>query len=105
MKSRDLIFVLILLTIVGGLYYLSTKNKAKPMPVTVPAHSVVTARTDCFGCHKPEKFAELEAQHKHPGKWRDERVSCLLCHTKPDGSKAEQRFLREREQFAQLLRQ
>ena len=105
MKSRYLIYVLILLTLVGGFNYLSTKNKAKTRPVTVTAHSVVTARTDCYGCQKPEKFAELEAQHKHPGKWRDERVSCLLCHTKPDGSKAEQRVLREREQFAQLLRQ
>ncbi|MBK7599080.1 MAG: hypothetical protein IPJ07_11425 [Acidobacteria bacterium] len=41
----------------------------------------VTKREDCLKCHLPETMAELERQHKHPGKWKDARVNCLLCHT------------------------
>jgi hypothetical protein len=83
MKSRDIVFLLIIITVVGGLYYLSTKNKAKPMPAEPREHLTVTDRKGCLSCHQPEKMARLEIEHKHPGKWRDERVSCLLCHTQP----------------------
>ncbi len=83
MKPRDLIFILILATVVGGLYYLSTKNKARPLPANPPEHLTSTTRGQCLSCHLPEKMAALEIEHKHPGKWRDERVSCLLCHTQP----------------------
>lgn len=87
MKPRDLIFVLIVVIVVGGLYFLSTRNKAKAMPA-IAEHQNVTAREDCLKCHLPAKFEALEKEHKHPGKWRDERVSCLLCHKAPNGSKA-----------------
>ena len=83
MKTRDLIFILIVVLVVGGLYYLSTKNKAKPLPVEPREHLTATKRDECLACHLPEKMSQLEIQHKHPGKWRDERVSCLLCHTQP----------------------
>jgi len=83
MKSRDLLFIFIVLAVVGGLYFLSTKNKARPMPAQPAEHLTVTDRKDCLKCHLPETLANLEIQHKHPGKWRDERVSCLLCHTAP----------------------
>ncbi len=83
MKSRDLLFIFIVLAVVGGLYFLSTKNKARPMPPEPPEHTTMTERKDCLSCHLPATLAELELQHKHPGKWRDERVSCLLCHTPP----------------------
>ncbi len=86
MKSRDLIFALIVIVVVGGLYLLSTRNKAKAMP-NRPEHVNVTAREDCLKCHLPAKFEDLERQHKHPGKWRDARVSCQLCHAAPEGSK------------------
>ena len=89
MKPRDLIFIVIVLAVVGGLYYLSTKNKAKPMSATIPEHSTVKAREDCLKCHLPARFEELELQHKHPGKWRDARVSCLLCHPAPGNSTAQ----------------
>jgi hypothetical protein len=88
MKSRDMIFIVIVLAVVGGLFFLSTKNKAKPMSATTPEHLTVKAREDCLKCHLPETLAALEQQHKHPGKWRDERVSCLLCHPAPQGAKA-----------------
>jgi hypothetical protein len=86
MKSRDLLFLLLIIAVVGGLTYLSTRNRAKAMPSEPAAHLTVTDRTQCLTCHKPERLAELELQHKHPGKWRDERVSCLLCHTQPTGA-------------------
>jgi hypothetical protein len=89
MKSRDLIFVFIVLAVVGALYFLSTKNKARPMSATTPEHFTVKGRQDCFRCHSRETLAVLEQQHKHPGKWRDERVSCLLCHPAPQGARAE----------------
>ena len=101
MKSRDLAFIAIVLFVVGGLYFLSTKNKAKAMPPDPPEHLTVKARVDCLKCHLPEKFAELERQHKHPGKWRDERVSCLFCHKEPAGAKAQ--ILTHRE-LADLIR-
>ncbi|MDX2032424.1 MAG: hypothetical protein SF339_17245 [Blastocatellia bacterium] len=88
MKSRDLIFLLIVVVVVGGLYFLSTRNKAKPLSTTVPEHLTTKAREDCLKCHQPEALANLERQHKHPGKWRDARVSCLLCHTSPAGARA-----------------
>jgi len=83
MKSRDIIFLLIIFGVVGGLYYLSTKNRAVPMPADPPAHLTTTDRDGCLKCHLPETLSQLEIEHKHPGKWRDKRVSCLLCHTPP----------------------
>lgn len=88
MKSRDLIFALIVIVVISGLYFLSTRNKAKQMSARAE-HATVRAREDCLQCHLPARFEELERQHKHPGKWRDKRVSCLLCHTAPDGTKAQ----------------
>ncbi len=104
MKSRDLIFIAIVIFVVGGLYYLSTKNKAEAMPPNPPEHLTVRARGECLKCHLPETFAELERQHKHPGKWRDERVSCLFCHKEPAGAKAARFSSKELNQFAALLR-
>src|SRR5262245_45413689 len=83
MKSRDLIFVVIVLAVIGGLYFLSTKNKAKTLSPNPPEHLTAKAREDCLKCHLPDTLAELERIHKHPGKWRDERVSCLFCHLSP----------------------
>jgi hypothetical protein len=79
------IFLLIIITVVGGLYYLSTKNKAKPMPVNPPEHLTATSRKSAWRATCREKMGATEIEHKHPGKWRDERVSCLLCHTRPKG--------------------
>ncbi|HEX9004988.1 MAG TPA: hypothetical protein VGB07_34075 [Blastocatellia bacterium] len=101
MKPRDLIFVGIVIVVVGGLYYLSTKNKAKAMSSRAE-HMGVKAREDCMKCHTPAKFEELERVHKHPGKWRDARVSCLLCHTTPDGQKARKTLSIESVQLAGL---
>ncbi|MBO0719874.1 MAG: hypothetical protein J2P41_03575 [Blastocatellia bacterium] len=89
MKSRDLIFVIIVITVVGALYFLSTKNKAMPMSTTTPEHFTAKTRAECFKCHLPDTLAALELQHKHPGKWRDEHVSCLQCHHVPQAAKAE----------------
>lgn len=104
MKSRDLIFALIVITVFGGLYFLSTRNKAKPMSVRAE-HATVKAREDCLQCHLPAKFEELERNHKHPGKWRDKRVSCLLCHKAPDGTKARLQPTDKFHQLAELTRQ
>lgn len=103
MKSRDLLFIVIVIVVVGGLYYLSTKNKAKAMSSRAE-HMGVKAREDCMKCHTPARFEELERVHKHPGKWRDARVSCLLCHTTPDGQKAWRVVSGDAAQLAQLGR-
>ena len=104
MKSRDLIFLLIVVVVVGGLYLLSTRNKAKPLSANIPEHLTTTAREDCLKCHQPEVLADLERQHKHPGKWRDARVSCLLCHTSPAGTKANNLNPRKTQAAAQVAR-
>ncbi|HZS06569.1 MAG TPA: hypothetical protein VFD58_17160 [Blastocatellia bacterium] len=81
MKPRDIIFAAIVITVVGGLYLLSTRARApKPMPANA-AHQSASTRDQCLGCHQAEKLADLEKAHRHPGKWRDVKVSCLQCHT------------------------
>jgi hypothetical protein len=102
MKSRDLIFIVIVIAVVGALYFLSTKNKAKPMSATTPEHFTAKARADCLKCHLPDTLAALEQQHKHPGKWRDERVSCLMCHPAPQGARAQNSLRTEQQKFVVL---
>ncbi|HZF40804.1 MAG TPA: hypothetical protein VE715_18430 [Blastocatellia bacterium] len=82
-KSRDLIFIAIVILVVGGLGWLSTRNKAKVMLPTPPEHLTAKLRDECLKCHLPEKLAEMELQHKHPIKWRDNRVECTRCHKPP----------------------
>jgi hypothetical protein len=90
MKPRDLLFIAIVVVTVGGLYYLSTKENIKPMSAAQAQHLTAKTRSECLVCHLPEKMAALEQAHKHPGKWRDERVNCLLCHSlqQPETKKA-----------------
>ena len=102
MKSRDLIFIAIVLTVIGGLYYLSTKNRAKPLPPQPPEHLTQQAREDCLKCHLPETLATLERQHKHPGKWRDARGSCLLCHKPSPGGAVQNSSAPRSNEFAGL---
>ncbi len=77
--KRDLLFLLVVLAVIGLLYYLSTKTKIKAMPAN-DVHTAAKTRTDCLVCHTAEKLGALEIEHKHPGKWRDARVACTLCH-------------------------
>lgn len=80
MKPRDIVFVVIVVFVVGGLYFLSTRARTpRAMPAN-PAHLNAVTRDQCLACHQPEKLAELEKAHRHPGKWKDEKVSCLQCH-------------------------
>ena len=83
LKSRDLAFAAIVLFVVGGLWWLSSKNKAKSMLPYPPEHLTAKSRDDCLKCHLPSKMAEMELQHKHPGKWSDKRVECTRCHKPP----------------------
>ncbi|NOT60487.1 MAG: hypothetical protein HOP19_09715 [Acidobacteria bacterium] len=77
--KRDFFFALLVLAVVGLLYFLSTKTKIKAMPAN-ERHQATMTRSDCLKCHTAEKLGALELQHKHPGKWKDERVACTLCH-------------------------
>ena len=83
MKSRDLFFIAIVVFVVGGLWWLSTRNKAKAMSPAPPEHLTAKLRDECLKCHLPEKLAEMERQNKHPGKWRDAHVECTRCHKPP----------------------
>lgn len=86
-KPRDLIFLSIVVVSVGGLYFLSTRAKVPPaMPANQP-HVEANTRTQCLSCHPPAQMEALQQAHKHPSKWRDEKVNCLQCH-KPPPSKA-----------------
>jgi hypothetical protein len=80
MKARDLYFLAIVIVVVGGLYYLSTKGKGHPVPASPPEHLVAKTREECMVCHTSERLAALEQAHRHPGKWKDARVSCFQCH-------------------------
>jgi hypothetical protein len=81
MKARDLYFLAIVIFVVGGLYYLSTKGKGHPVPASPPEHLVAKTREECMVCHTSDRLAALEQAHRHPGKWKDARVSCLQCHS------------------------
>ncbi len=104
LKSRDLIFIAIVAFVVGGLWWLSTRNRAKPMSPSTPEHLTAKSRDDCLKCHLAETLADLERQHKHPGKWRDERVSCTQCHLAPKSANAQRLNAQEINQLANLLR-
>jgi hypothetical protein len=104
MKSRDLIFIAIVILVVGGLWWLSTRNKAKAMLPTPPEHLTAKLRDDCLKCHLPETLAQMELQHKHPNKWRDERVECTRCHKPPPEANALNPNRRQISEFAALLR-
>jgi len=104
LKSRDLFFIAIVIVVVGGLWWLSTRNKAKAMRPTPPEHLTAKLRGECLKCHLPETLAEWELQHKHPGKWRDERVECTRCHKPPQEANAQNLNTRRIDEFAGLLR-
>ncbi len=104
LKSRDLIFVAIIVLVVGGLWWLSTRNKAKAMRSTTPEHLTAKFRGQCLECHTTEKMAEMELQHKHPGKWRDGRVECTRCHKTPQEANARNPNARPINELAGMLR-
>jgi FtsZ-interacting cell division protein ZipA len=104
MKSRDLIFIAIVILVVGGLWWLSTRNKAKALQPTPPEHLTAKLRDDCLKCHLPETLAQMELQHKHPNKWRDERVECTRCHKPPQDANALNLNRRQISELAALLR-
>jgi hypothetical protein len=104
MKSRDLIFIAIVLLVVGGLWWLSTRNKAKAMRPAPPEHMTAKLRNECLKCHLPETLTEMELQHKHPNKWRDERVECTRCHKTPQGANALNPNIRQIDELATLRR-
>jgi FtsZ-interacting cell division protein ZipA len=103
-KSRDLIFIAIIIVVVGGLAWLSTRNKAKAMRATTPKHLTARERGECFECHTQEKLAEMELQHKHPNKWRDEIVKCTVCHKPPPEANALKLNARQIREIASLMR-
>lgn len=103
-KPRDLIFIAIIIIVVGGLWWLSTRNRAKAMRPNTPEHLTARFRGECLKCHLPEKLAELELQHKHPNKWRDERVECTRCHKPPQEANAQNLKARRNSELADLLR-
>ncbi len=86
--KRDFFFALLVIAVVGLLYYLSTKTKIKAMPANAD-HPATMARAECMKCHTAETLGALEIQHKHPGKWSDARVACTLCHKPAAATKAE----------------
>jgi hypothetical protein len=104
LKPRDLIFIAIVILVVGGLWWLSTRNKAKAMRPTPPEHLTTRFRDECLKCHLPEKLAEMELQHKHPGKWRDARVECTRCHKPPQEANALKLDTWQINELARLLR-
>src|SRR5262245_26173049 len=103
-KSRDLIFIAIVVFVVGGLWWLSTRNKAKAMRPTPPEHLTAKLRDECLKCHLPETLNEMELRHKHPGKWRDAHVECTRCHKPPQEANALNLPTRQINELAIMLR-
>src|SRR5262245_39581075 len=86
MKRRDLVFVVIIVAVVSGLVYLSIIGKhPQPTDQSILEHKSFnrdTPRTTCLACHNPENgTAEKRIKETHPEKWKDEKFSCIKCHT------------------------
>lgn len=79
-KPRDGLFVGIVVVVVAGLYFLSTRGRVPDLPPQPVEHQTAKAREDCLKCHVPDKMSALEAARKHPLKWRDAKINCLQCH-------------------------
>ena len=82
-KPRDALFVGIVVVVVAGLYFLSTRGRVPVMLPQPPEHQTAKVREDCLKCHVPDKMNALEAERKHPLKWRDAKINCLQCHKAP----------------------
>src|SRR5262245_33092611 len=103
-KSRDLIFIAIVILVVGGLIWLSIWQKPPAMRAATPEHLTARQRGECLKCHVPDKMTEMELQHKHPIKWRDEHVACIDCHKPPREAHALNLNTRQINELAALLR-
>ena len=84
-----MLFVGIVVVVVAGLYFLSTRGRVPVLSATIPEHQTARSRDECLKCHVPDRMSELEAARKHPLKWRDAKVSCLQCHQAPGPQKAQ----------------
>ncbi|MBS1811706.1 MAG: hypothetical protein JST84_26330 [Acidobacteria bacterium] len=82
-KPRDVLFVGIVVVVVAGLYFLSTRGRVPALASNPPEHLTAKSREDCLKCHVPEKMNEMETVRKHPLKWRDAKINCLQCHKAP----------------------
>ncbi|MBL8151064.1 MAG: hypothetical protein JNN15_14145 [Blastocatellia bacterium] len=89
MKRQDLLFAAIVVLVVAGLIYLSiTGRHPQPTVKNIPEHQnlqALTPRAKCLECHDPQNGSIVDKskriQEKHPEKWKDEKFSCLKCHT------------------------
>ena len=88
-KPRDVLFVGIVVVVVAGLYFLSTRGRVPDLAATPPEHQAARSREECLKCHVPETMNALEAARKHPLKWRDAKINCLQCHKAPAPQKAQ----------------
>ena len=104
MKSRDLIFIAIVVLVVGGLWWLSTRNKAKAMSPAPPEHLTAKLRDECLKCHTPKNWRRWNFRHKHPGKWRDAHVECTRCHKPPKEANALNLNARQINELVAMLR-
>ncbi len=80
MKSRDWVFIIIVVAVVGGLYLLSQMSGRAPKLSAIAQHQGTLTRDQCLTCHTPDKMSALEVARKHPLKWHDARISCMQCH-------------------------
>ena len=87
MKSRDWIFIIIVVGVVGGLYLLSQAGRVPKLPANV-AHQGALTRDQCLSCHTPDKMSALEVARKHPLKWNNASTSCTQCHQPATPQKA-----------------
>lgn len=87
MKKQDLLFALICIAVIAGLFYLYfTGRHPQPTDPRIPQHQNLTKetpRTTCLTCHDPQTGTNDVAkriQVNHPEKWKDEKFLCQRCH-------------------------
>ena len=73
--TKNVIFIVVVLSVFLTLYLLSTKN-VMPIP-SDDVHAPVTSEKECFDCHRPD--LPKEQGKKHPPKFE-----CFKCHMRAD---------------------
>ncbi|HKV37759.1 MAG TPA: hypothetical protein VJX67_00995 [Blastocatellia bacterium] len=91
MKSKDLIFIGVMVAVVGIFIFLSEIGQ-KPKTLTArPEHAGFTDRTPretCLICHAPDsKVAPMPVRHPKKGKPPD-KMPCFACHKPPPAAAA-----------------
>jgi len=72
MKAKDLLFIIVIASVAGLLYFLSTIGAKPPAIPSNPKHFAAQTKEACLECHGKDKVYPMKT---HPPK-----DQCFECH-------------------------